>query len=486
MDFDQIVRLSTRRQMLQAAATVAGGGLLSQVGYAENNAQKRDSDDETPQKSSQAPPGWIAVTAGGFEGGSRKPGHWERDLYGLEFAKKLECTPSADYRIVADSTAPSKGNVLEIVNPGTDAFCVKSEVLIRDGYVEVQGKNTPATQHQLGKSPKAPTLGVVWRYQNPRSFYCVYFDQSDLKMFKMEDEEFEELETGPIIRVAGEQWNTVRVEFTGHKFRVLLNGGELYTAFDDGINAPGSVGVACIGDSNTHFDNFKYAAFESSQRADFNEMPWGPPREPWIVADTLDSSNPWYPQKNAMKWDIFKIRIPHGPSERNALRQSGFGVMPVCVNSSVKLLNGYLEADMMPYSGEFERDCGIVWRYQDAKNYYLARSEFGDPRGWVVLWKVVDGKRTAIERSRIVDTKSFVWHGIRAEFAGNQIAVYYDNRLVISAADTALTKPGAVGVWTKLDGQALFDNLSWGDFLGAGWGKATAKPTGGVFEEKKE
>src|SRR5215831_12094610 len=119
MEFDDIGTATTRRQVLKAAAAAAGGGLLSQVlpdsAYAEDNPQKNDSDDEKPQKSGPAPPGWIAVTAGGFEGGNRQPGHWERDLLGLEIAKKLECAPSADYRIVADPTAPSKGKVIQIV-----------------------------------------------------------------------------------------------------------------------------------------------------------------------------------------------------------------------------------------------------------------------------------------------------------------------------------------------------------------------------------
>jgi hypothetical protein len=219
------VGLTTRREMLQGLAMVGGGGLLSRlvpdVAYAATQ-------DFNAMQPGSLPPGWVPVTAGGYEGGIRLPGVWERDLYG-ERAKELEITPSADFRIVADPTAPSGGPVLEIVNPGTDAWCVKTDVSIRDGYVEVQGKNTPQPQHIFGKSNKGPTFGVVWRYQNPKNFYCVMWDQSDLKMAKMEEGGFEVFEVSPMTRIPGDQWHTVRVEFTGHKFTALLNGEVLYT-----------------------------------------------------------------------------------------------------------------------------------------------------------------------------------------------------------------------------------------------------------------
>ena len=107
MDSDRIVRLATRREMLQAAATVAGGGLLSRLFPDTTSAESGNfTENFNAIKPGPLPPGWVPITAGGFEGGSRKPGVWERDLYGVEFARKLECTPSADYRIVADPTSP--------------------------------------------------------------------------------------------------------------------------------------------------------------------------------------------------------------------------------------------------------------------------------------------------------------------------------------------------------------------------------------------
>jgi hypothetical protein len=462
--------LTTRREMLQGLAVVGGGGLVSRlvpdVAYAATQ-------DFNAMQPGSVPPGWVAVTPGGFNGGARKPGAYESDPYqshgqvltiSADFLKPLKITPSADYRIVADPTAPSGGPVLEIVNPGTDAFLVKSDVSIRDGYVEVQAKNTPVAQHRLGRSPKTATVGLVWRYQNPKKFYWACLDQSDFRMWKM-DGEPEHFEMAPIVRLPAEQWHKARVEFTGRKFRVLLDGEELYTACDGTIKEAGSVGVCCPGDTNTHFDNFKYGASAGSHWADFNAMPWGPPPAPWVCADTYDEARTYYPARKGMEWDIYMLRLPES-GRRNVLRHSGMGVMPVCINSSVSLANGYLEAEVLALAGEHERHGGIVWRYQDEKNYYVSRVECVDARHPVYWYRVVDGKRSAVQRSRMHDVNLLGWNWIRVEFDGPKHTFYWNNQKVLSATDNTFTKPGAIGLWTKLDGYALFDAVNWGELPG--------------------
>ena len=106
---------------------------------------------------------------------------------------------------------------------------------------------------------------------------------------------------------------------------------------------------------------------------------------------------------------------------------------------------------------------GIIWRWQDEKNYHVARADCAGPREYLSIFKMVDGRRTSIGRSRFIDTRDNMWHTLRIEFSGNKVVAIWDGKEVASATDDAITQPGAVGVWTKLDAITLFDNLSYGE-----------------------
>ena len=58
--------------------------------------------------------------------------------------------------------------------------------------------------------------------------------------------------------VAKNQWHTLRVEFTGRRIQVALDGKVYIEVDDDHIVGPGAVGVWTKADSITAFDNFSY------------------------------------------------------------------------------------------------------------------------------------------------------------------------------------------------------------------------------------
>jgi hypothetical protein len=60
--------------------------------------------------------------------------------------------------------------------------------------------------------------------------------------------------------VPANTWHTLRVEFSGTRIRVALN-GKVYIELDDAhIGGAGSVGVWTKADSVTAFDDFRYGA----------------------------------------------------------------------------------------------------------------------------------------------------------------------------------------------------------------------------------
>lgn len=59
--------------------------------------------------------------------------------------------------------------------------------------------------------------------------------------------------------VAAKQWHTLRVEFSGTRIKVLLDGRQYIDQDDSHISGPGAVGLWTKADSVTAFDDFSFA-----------------------------------------------------------------------------------------------------------------------------------------------------------------------------------------------------------------------------------
>jgi hypothetical protein len=99
---------------------------------------------------------------------------------------------------------------------------------------------------------------------------------------------------------------------------------------------------------------------------------------------------------------------------------------------------------------------GVVWRYQDADNYYVARSNPIEKN--VYLFKVVAGKRTKLGGLDTDKVRTGAWHTLRVEHKGPSIVVYLNDQKIIEASDGTFAE-GAIGVWIKDDTVAYFDDL---------------------------
>ncbi|KWR88460.1 hypothetical protein [Cupriavidus sp. IDO] len=141
----------------------------------------------------------------------------------------------------------------------------------------------------------------------------------------------------------------------------------------------------------------------------------------------------------------------------NVLRQSGSGDFPWCVNQAVSIADGFVEARFKPIAGREDQAGGVVWRWKDADNYYVARANALENN--VSLYYTTGGRRRTIQYHQ-APVAARVWHTLRVEFAGHRIQVALDGKRYIDVADEHITGPGAVGVWTKADSVTLFDAFS--------------------------
>jgi hypothetical protein len=147
------------------------------------------------------------------------------------------------------------------------------------------------------------------------------------------------------------------------------------------------------------------------------------------------------------------------PTPPNVLKQSGSGTFPWCVKSDVSIEDGSVEVKFKPISGSEDAAGGLIWRWKDGDNYYVARANALEDN--VSLYYTQNGRRNTIKYVNAPVAKN-QWHTLRVEFTGKSIRVTFDGKLHIEVKDEHISGPGAVGVWTKADSVTLFDDFAYG------------------------
>ena len=121
--------------------------------------------------------------------------------------------------------------------------------------------------------------------------------------------------------------------------------------------------------------------------------------------------------------------------------------------------DGFVEVKFKPVSGKDDQAGGLIWRWQDGDNYYVARANALEDN--VAIYHTIKGKRSEKKR---VETKvtSGQWHTLRVDFNGNHFTVTFDGQKEIEWEDDTFQLAGTVGVWTKADSVTLFDDFTFG------------------------
>jgi len=161
--------------------------------------------------------------------------------------------------------------------------------------------------------------------------------------------------------------------------------------------------------------------------------------------------------KGSPKWAV--APDPTAPSKPNVLMQSGSGAFPWCVKKAASLADGFVEVRFKPISGNEDQAGGLVWRWKDGDNYYVARANALENN--VSLYYTERGTRNTI---KYVDApvQAGKWHTLRVTFSGKHITVSLDGKSYLEEDDAHIAAPGAVGVWTKADSVTAFDDFRYG------------------------
>jgi hypothetical protein len=134
--------------------------------------------------------------------------------------------------------------------------------------------------------------------------------------------------------------------------------------------------------------------------------------------------------------------------------------------SGPMIQDGFVEVRFRPMQGREDEAGGVVWRWQDAKNYYIARANALENN--VVAYKMVNGKRTDLKPvgagARAYGVQATVtpraWHTLRVDFKGPDFIVRFDRDVAtFTVRDETLKPAGRVGVWSKADSVTEFEEF---------------------------
>lgn len=105
-----------------------------------------------------------------------------------------------------------------------------------------------------------------------------------------------------------------------------------------------------------------------------------------------------------------------------------------------------------------DRAGGVIWRYQDANNFYFM-SIFHQERDARIV-RVTGGNRIRLASAGDVLLDPEAWHTLSVEHQGEEILATIDGIGLLRARDRTLTEGGRAGVWSAGNSTSWFDDIT--------------------------
>ncbi len=158
------------------------------------------------------------------------------------------------------------------------------------------------------------------------------------------------------------------------------------------------------------------------------------------------------------KWAV--MADPTAPSKPNVVAQTSTDKtdyrFPLLIPDEGTFRDLELSVKFKAVGGAVDRAAGLVFRLQDANNYYIVRANALEDN--YRLYHVIKGSRRQFAGANFKVT-SGEWHELKLECVGNKIICYYDGQKKIEATDDTFKEAGKIGLWTKADSVTYFDDL---------------------------
>jgi hypothetical protein len=171
----------------------------------------------------------------------------------------------------------------------------------------------------------------------------------------------------------------------------------------------------------------------------------------WSVAMTTRGMAP--------RWEV--LRDASAPTQSYVLAHlsntSGSDLSPLAILEGLNLRDGDISVRIKAVAGREDQIGGVVWRYRDPGNYYLALANA--VRHNVAIFRVQDGRRVQLRVPVPHDIEPNAWNILKVAVHGARFQVYVNHRRILDVYDHTFTEPGKVGVWAMDDSLTYFDDF---------------------------
>jgi hypothetical protein len=192
------------------------------------------------------------------------------------------------------------------------------------------------------------------------------------------------------------------------------------------------------------------AAEEKARTITFKKDDVGKVPSGWKAAQTGRGSSVW----KVVADDTAPSKSGYALAQTTA---DGDALFNLCVAEDARYKDVEVGVAFKANKGEKDQGGGVVWRYQDANNYYIARMNPLEDNFRV--YKVVAGKRAKEFQNAEIKVKAGEWHTLKVGMKGDHIECYLDGKKHLDVKDDTFKEAGKVGLWTKADAQTSFDEF---------------------------
>jgi hypothetical protein len=185
-------------------------------------------------------------------------------------------------------------------------------------------------------------------------------------------------------------------------------------------------------------------------RIGFEEAPVGSLPPGWAVSATN-------PAPQDAQWEVTREQDGNAltiTSTRHAEKRT-FNLLTTDLHP---FKDGEVSVRLRANTGVIDQGGGLVWRFKDPANYYIAR--YNPLEENLRLYYVLESKRVMLGDAPNIKIPAGEWTILSVTHAGNHITVSLNGTKYLEADDVTFAEAGGVGFWSKADAATSFDDLT--------------------------
>jgi hypothetical protein len=131
-------------------------------------------------------------------------------------------------------------------------------------------------------------------------------------------------------------------------------------------------------------------------------------------------------------------------------------VCDLCIFDEPSVKDVELNVALKVISGKTHQGGGLLWRYQSAKKFYLARLDPVEDN--LRVDKVIGDKRIRLAAREGLKLSPGEWHTLCVQHVGDSIKCWLNGTLSLEVKDSEIDTAGRFGLWTEADALTYFSN----------------------------